>query len=264
MFIERTGTGPRTFLGLHGWSGDHRTFLPVTAKLPEDVSFFSADLPGCGLSAPPREWTLSSVADLVAEAIWTLPPPVTIVGNCSGALLGLQAVQRAGSRVSRMVLIDMLAVFPWYFRVFLSRPIGPYAYATTFRNPLGRWFTNLSLRGKRDRHTTLTGGFARVDHAVTYKYLQLFEEYPQPESFQDLDQPIELLHGEKTFRSIRDSVSRWKSVWPQATATCLKGAGHLPIQEATAQLRGILYRGEQNHNEMQGGTCQAASLGFAN
>ena len=250
MFIERTGTGPRTFFGLHGWSGDHRTFAPVIAGLPEDVSFFSADLPGCGESALPRDWTIDSIADSIAEAVFRLPPPVTLVGNCSGALLGIRAAQRAGDRITRMVLIDMFAVFPWYFRIFISKPIGHHIYATTFRNPLGRWFTNMSLRGKRKKDTTLTGGFARVNHDVTYRYLQLFENYPKPESFTGLTQRIELLYGEKTFQAVRDSVDRWKSVWPQATSTCLKGAGHLPILEATQQLKAVLF-----DNGVAGGTC---------
>jgi len=248
MHIERFGQGPQTFLGLHGWSGTLNTFEPLVTPLPEGVSFYSADLPGCGQSAPPREYTISCIAAEIASTIRELPPPITLVGNCSGALLGIVAAQGLGTRVERLVLIDMFAVFPWYFRIFLLRPIGPYAYATTFRNPLGRWFTNLSLRAKRTKDTTLTGGFAKVDHDVTYKYLQLFENCPLPETFADLTQPIELLYGENTFQAVRDSISRWQSVWPQATATCLKGAGHLPIQEATEQLRCILYHGERNRH----------------
>ena len=37
MFVKRYGTGPRHFLGLHGWSGDHRTFEPLIHDLPEDL-----------------------------------------------------------------------------------------------------------------------------------------------------------------------------------------------------------------------------------
>jgi len=248
MHIERYGTGPRTFVGLHGWSGDHRTFHPLTAALPEDVSFFSLDLPGCGRSPAPRHWTISSIADEISEALLSIPGPVTLVGNCSGALLGIKAAQHSGNRIERLVLIDMFAVFPWYFRIFVSRPIGPYAYATTFRNPLGRWLTNLSLHAKRGRDTTLTGGFAKVDHETTYKYLQVFEGYPLPETFQGLKQPIDLLYGEKTFQAVRDSIKCWQSVWPQATATCLWGAGHMPIQEATKQIEGILYQDARNQH----------------
>ena len=252
MHIERYGTGRRTFVGLHGWSGDQSTFEPVTRNLPPDVSFFSFDLPGCGRSPGPRHWTVGSIADEIAKAVLTIPGPITLVGNCSGGLLGLEAAQRLGSRVERMVLIDLFAVCPWYFRVFLSRPIGPIAYATTFQNPLGRWFTNLSLRAKRAPGSNLTVDFAKADHVTTYKYLQIFKNLPAPESFEGLTQPVDLLYGEKTFQAIRKSVARWQAVWPQATATCLAGAGHLPIQEATKQLEGILYqdKGCQHVNVM--------------
>lgn len=242
MFIKRTGTGPRFFFGIHGWSGDHHTFDPLMADLPADVSFFSIDLPGCGESIAPKEWTVNAVAQEIAEEICKLPAPVSLVGNCSGALLGIVAAQRAGDHVEALALIDVFAVFPWYFRIFLSKPIGRYAYATTFQNPIGRWFTNLSLRAKRKEDTTLTGGFARVDHDATYRYLQMFDQFPSPESFSTLGQPVTLFFGEKTFQAVRDSVAVWKSVWRQAVSTCLLGAGHLPIHEATLQLREGLFR----------------------
>ena len=85
---------------------------------------------------------------------------------------------------------------------------------------------------------------------LTYRYLQLFENAPKPESFNGLTQRVELLYGEKTFQAVRDSVERWKRVWPQATSTCLAGAGHLPIQEATRQFREILFGPDAD-----GGTC---------
>ena len=268
MHIERYGSGPRSFVGLHGWSGDHRTFLPVVNSLPEDVSFFSVDLPGCGRSPMPRAWSVEAVADEIAQAIWSLPAPLTLVGNCSGGLLGLEVAQRLGSRIERMVLIDLFAVFPWYFRVFLTKPFGPIAYATTFQNPAGRWLTNLSLRSKRAHDTTLTGGFAEVDHATTYKYLQLFGKFPAPESFANLTQRIELLYGDKTFQAVRESVNLWQSIWPRASATCLAGAGHLPIREASAQLRDILYCGDRRQIqagvEIDGGICQVVTSAIAN
>ena len=242
MYIERIGDGPRTFFGLHGWSGDHNTFTPLTSNLPIEASFFSADLPGCGASPPPLHWTLDHIAAEIAQSIGELPGPVTLVGNCSGGLLGIAAARLVPGKIERFVLIDLFATFPWYFHVFLTRPFGRYAYASTFQNPIGRWMTNLSLRGKRKSDTTLTGGFARVDHGTTYRYLQIFESYPKPETFRELTSPVQLLVGEKSFRAVHNSVPVWQSVWPQAEAILLAGAGHLPILEATMQLRDILYQ----------------------
>ena len=242
MYLNRAGSGPQIFLGLHGWSGDHRTFEPLTRELPEEATFFSADLPGCGKSKPPRHWTVAAIADEIAESAWGLAHPFTLAGNCSGALLAIAAAQRLGNRVERLVLIDIFATFPWYFRVFLSKVIGRYAYYSTFANPVGRLITNFSLKHKRSAETNLTEGFSRIDHASAYNYLRLFESFPQPETFEGLTQPIDIVYGDRTFQAVRESAIHWRRVWPQAKIFELKNAGHLPILEATAQLRNIVFQ----------------------
>ncbi len=242
MFLERTGNGSHAFLGLHGWSGTHRTFDPLIENLPSEVSFFSIDLPGCGQSEKPSQWTVSAVADQLAAAVAALPHPLTLVGHCSGALLALEVAKRLGDHVERLVLLDIFAFFPWYFRVFLNPYFGRYAYYSTFANPLGRLLTNASLRGKRSETTTLTGGFAEANHSVTYHYLQMLADFPLPETFGMLRQPIDIVYGEKTFGAVRESAKLWQSVWPQARQWCLTGAGHLPILEATSQLQELLFR----------------------
>jgi pimeloyl-ACP methyl ester carboxylesterase len=242
VYISKHGSGPRKFLGLHGWSGDHRTFDPLIRVLPSDVTFYAIDLPGCGRSEDPPSWSLKAIADEVAESVGIIPGQFTLVGNCSGALLGMLAAQRLRGRIERMLLIDVFAVFPWYFRIFLTPGLGLVAYYSTFANPVGRWLTNLSLAALRSSTTTLTGGFAETRHASNYRYLNLFENYPAPETFGDLEMRIDLVYGEKTFDAVGRSIPRWKSVWPHAGHWKLAGAGHLPILEATAQLRQILFQ----------------------
>ena len=99
MELERWGTGPRPFLGLHGWGGDRNTFAPLKPHLPPEVSFWSADLPGYGASPAPERWTeealvtpvLTALARIQAEA----GAPPTLVGNCSGAILAAMAAMAA-------------------------------------------------------------------------------------------------------------------------------------------------------------------------
>jgi pimeloyl-ACP methyl ester carboxylesterase len=242
VYISKHGSGARTFLGLHGWSGDHRTFAPLIRNLPENAAFYSVDLPGCGRSKDPSQWALDEIVTSVTEAARTIPVPFTLVGNCSGALLGMLAAKQLPGRIERMLLIDVFAEFPWYFRVFLLPALGPLAYYSTFANPVGRWFTNLSLARRRTAATTLTGGFAGTRHESTYRYLELFESYPPPDTFRDLEMPIDLVYGEKTFAAVARSIPRWQEVWPQACAWKIDGAGHLPILEATDRLRQILFQ----------------------
>src|ERR1700742_314005 len=150
MHVERHGRGDQIFFGLHGWGGDHSTFAPLIPHLPESATLYAADLPGYGRSPAPADWRLEAVADEVAAAIAaTAAPQLTVIGNCSGAIITLAAAQRVMNRIERLVLIDPFAFMPWYFRIFAMGDFGRVAYCSTFANPLGRWLTNLSLARRR-------------------------------------------------------------------------------------------------------------------
>ena len=243
MFVERYGTGPDVYFGLHGWGGDRRTFAPLAAHVPARASFHSADLPGCGQSSKPREWTVDAVADEVAETIRNLEAAsVTLVGNCGGAVFALLAAGRLGAgRVGRVVMIDPFAYLPRYFRLFTSDVIGRRAYDATFANPVGRWLTNQSLRGRRSGASDLTASFAATDHEVSRKYLALFDEVGGVERFRGFDSKVDIAHGERSFGAVKRSLALWRDVLPQARVTVLKGAGHLPINEAAGQVAALLF-----------------------
>ena len=243
MFVERYGTGAEVYLGLHGWGGDRRTFAPLAAHVGPGASFHSADLPGCGLSFAPREWTADAVASEVVETIRNLDATsVTLVGNCGGAVFALIAAQRLGDgRVARVVMIDPFAYLPRYFRVFTSEMIGRRAYEATFASPVGRWLTNQSLRGRRSGASDLTASFADADHEVSRKYLTLFGEIGGVQRFRGLDVAVDIAHGERSFGAVKRSLAMWRAVLPQARVHVLKGAGHLPIDEATEQVAALLF-----------------------
>lgn len=240
MLVKRYGSGPRAFFCLHGWSGDHRTYEPLEPWIPADASLYAADLPGCGASPPPRAWTMEAVAGVIGAAIDAIPArSVTIVGNCMGALLALRAPVL--KPVERYVLIDALAYWPWYFRVFAARGWGRYAYFATFANPLGRRLTNASLRGRRAAGTDLTAGFASAHHDAALLYLELLREIRSPAEFAGLDVPVDIVFGERTFGAVRESARRWRAQWPRAHVFELAGAGHLPLREAPEGLAAILF-----------------------
>lgn len=252
MHVERYGTGPEVYFGLHGWSGSHRTFAPLAAIMPTRATLYAADLPGCGLSPAPSDLSLKFVTDEIVEAVSTIGAPprqLTLIGNCSGAILGLLAARRMPWRIGRLVLIDPFAYWPWYFRVFVAKSFGRHAYMTTFANPFGRWLTNQSLRGHRAPESDLTGGFSEVDHDIVHRYLLMLAEVEGVGQFASLRVPVDIVYGERTFGAVRKSIARWQGIWPQARAWELGGAGHLPIQEATAQLSEIIFGGDAPQSE---------------
>ena len=242
MYVEKNGEGTRAYFGLHGWGGDHRTFAPLVGRMPQGCAFYAADLPGYGHSPAPREWSLAAIAEEIAEAVSSIDAAkVTVVGNCSGAILGLVASDRFSARIERLVLIDPFAFMPWYFKIFVASDFGRVAYYSTFANPVGRWLTNLSLRGRRTSETNLTHSFSALDHEVSYRYLQLLSEVEGVARFGAVTAPVDIVYGERTFGAIKQSAREWQSLWPHARVAELRGAGHLPILESTGQLSEIIF-----------------------
>jgi len=270
MYVKRYGEGEKIYFGLHGWSGDHRTFAPLAANMPRaSASLYSADLPGCGQSPALSSLTLDSVTDEIVKAVLIAAPPgkqITLIGNCSGAILALLAVERIEERVRRLVLIDPFAYWPWYFRVFVTKSFGSfgrYAYRTTFANPFGRWLTNQSLRAHRTAETDLTNSFGNIDHDVAQRYLALLAEVGGIERFAGLRRvPVEIVYGERTFGAVKQSIAMWQQIWPQARARVLAGAGHLPILEATTALSEIVFANDGDEQNFAA-TTEAAATGAA-
>jgi len=232
MQFKRYGGGDSAFLCLHGWNGNHATFAPLAAGLPEGVSLWCPDLPQFD--------SLDAITSELQHFASGIGKPLRIIGNCSGALHGLLLAKRIP--VERLVMIDAFAYWPTYFRMFLTPIAGRIAYLTAFANPLGRWLANTAVAQHRAASTDLTEGFRRVNHAATYRQLQLLAEMDAPESFRGLVHEVEIVFGQHSFGAVRRSAQIWQSVFPAAKQYELTGAGHLPILEATRQLQSILFQ----------------------
>lgn len=238
------GTGPEPIVAVHGWSGDHRVFEPLLPWLPPSVRLYSIDLPGCGQSASPREWTMGAVAQPVVDVMHGAGlRGATLVGNCAGAVVALEAA-RLGAPVRRLVLIDPFAFVPWYFAILTGGGLGRLFYWLTFANPLGRWVGNTALVSKRSDLTDMFRGFATVRHQDTWSFLRLLCTEPRIDRYAELQVPIDVVHGERTFRAVMRSAEMFRTLWPDRCRVYrVAGAGHLPIQEAPRAIAEIGFRG---------------------
>lgn len=231
-FGPSAGRGARTFVALHGWSGDHRTFDPLQAYLPADARVLSLDQPGFGATEAPEAWTYDAFcAPLLAALDREGVERATLVGNCAGAVIALELALRAPERFERLVLVDPFAFVPWYFRL-LTGALGRLFYWTAFANPIGRLITNLALASKRREDTDLTEGFEAIRHDVAFEYLRLLCRDADVNRYARLEMPITILHGARTFDAVKRSVDVFEALWPQLERHELDGAGHLPIREA--------------------------------
>lgn len=242
MYVERYGTGSRFLLGLHGWGSDRRVFEALAADVPPDVSFYCADLPGCGKSPPPNDWTTE---EIVAEIVGTVclfgPGRVTVVGHCGGAVFGLLAAHAGGRLIERVVAIDPFAYLPRYFSLFTGDGFGRRAYDATFANSFGRWMTAKALNAGRAEQTDLTASFSATNHEVARRYLHLFAEMNGVEEVRGLRANVDLVYGERTFGAVKKSVALLHAALPHARVFQLEGARHMPLREATAQLAQIVF-----------------------
>ncbi len=243
LYTWRYGQGEDIYVGLHGWNGDHHSFDTLLPYLPLNASLYVIDLPGCGQSPSLHEWTVEAIAASLRQQ-WEFMgwKQVTVLGNCSGAILGLSTAQRMPKEaIGRFVLIDTFAWIPWYFLLFLIPVFKWIFYYTAFANPLGRWLTNLSLKNKRKENTDLTQGFRQCSPSVNLAYLRILYQMPDYKEFADVHSVTDIVTGQNTFGAVQKGATLWNQVWPTAQRKVLQGAGHLPIQEAPKALADIVF-----------------------
>jgi len=235
LHSQTYGTGNEVWLALHGWGGSHLTFAPLAPELPEGVRLLAVDLPGYGRSAAVSQWSMDAYIAPLVELIDSLPDQkVALLGNCSGAIFGLEAVLRRPERFSRLVLIDPFAWVPWYFRIFLLPIAGRLFYLTAFANPIGRVLANVALAKHRREDVSITESFTRVDHNAALKTLRLLSTVPGADTYRDVMHPVSIVRGQRTFAAVMQSIVDWQKNWPGAPVHVVSNAGHLPILENPA------------------------------
>lgn len=240
---KQYGSGERVFVGLHGWNGNHHSFDALVPYLPSDVTLIVFDLPGYGRSTAPQSWNMMDVIGALQQQLLDLRlPPFSMIGNCSGGLLGMWSLRDIPSLpVQRIVLIDTFGFMPGYFQIFLWPFLGPFFYYATFANPVGRWLTNRSLRQISAQRSDLTQSFAQSSPHIPFRYLRLFQEMGDYRSFRHIQVPVDLLYGEHTFRAVKDSIALWQTVFSSTAVYPLAGAGHLSVQETPALVAQIVF-----------------------
>ena len=106
VYYERTGSGKKRVLLLHGWGCSSELMRPVAQALVQDAEVMLLDFPGFGKSGrPPEPWGIPEYA----ECIRTLLEqedflPCTVIAHSFGARVAVFLASRNHSLFDRLVL----------------------------------------------------------------------------------------------------------------------------------------------------------------
>ena len=233
----------KIIVGIHGWGGTNKTFLPIEERVNNQFTMINFDLPGYGKSEKPKNWDMNEIVNSLANEINKLTnQKIDILGNCSGALISILLSKSKKIKVNNLFLIDPFSKAPWYFKIFTNRLIGDYAYSITFQNPLGRIFTNLSLKKKRKEDTDMTSSFKNVDKETSINYLKMLINLEGTDVMEDINCKPIIINGENTFKDAIKSVDYFSNIWSNLKVIKIKNAGHLPIEEAAEEIIDIMQK----------------------
>ncbi len=114
IHVRESGAGPIPAVLVHGLGGSALNWVPLMGCLDDQVTSLAIDLPGFGMSPPPRDGDYSprGHARTVAAAIeeWRrrrgITDPVHVMGNSMGGAVSLQLAAHRPDLVSSLTLIS--------------------------------------------------------------------------------------------------------------------------------------------------------------
>lgn len=194
--VSDRGTGPSTFVLVHGWKGSHRLWDRVVPLLAARHRVVSYDLRGMGESDKPSgPYDFSGhAADLHELLIGLDLHNVTLVGWSMGCTVSLEYADTIGQRVSRLVLhngplrLTRAADFPHamtdsQFDGYLDElaatwPAGEHAFLAESLLPgsdrlLVDWMWQIALQTPLDVVLEIVRAQARIDHRAAVGRLRM-------------------------------------------------------------------------------------------
>ena len=241
--IPNIGKEPFTHLALHGWGSDHRTFDPISSFVPSKFSVLCPDLPGYGSTQSPKEWTLDCVTEETVSMIKTerIQEPIVIIGNCLGAVLGLEMIVRNMINAKKIIIIDPVIFFPMYLKIFLLGKLGKTAYLGTLDTKIGRFLSNLAVSRNKSSDIDYTESFKDVNHDSAYKYLNMMAKIPDPSRYKEVNIDVDIIYGQKTLCAVRKSSKALREIWNHANEIQVPNAGHLPLAEQSEVMANLIF-----------------------
>lgn len=105
---QKTGSGKRAVLLIHGWGDTLQTFAALATELDKKYAVISLDLPGFGKTqAPSGVWGLDEYARFIKSFLYKINQSdlYAIVGHSNGGALAIHGLSRGVLKADKLVLL---------------------------------------------------------------------------------------------------------------------------------------------------------------
>ena len=229
-----SGVARRNVVLLHGWGMSRAVWRTLAARLAAEFDVHALDLAGYGSAPLPARYDLCALADDIAQRA---PARCDIVGWSLGAHVALQWACRRPSQVRRLALIGATPCF-------VAREDWPHGMDSMvfgdFESLLLRdreaaleRFAALQAQGEARALTTvreLRAAIARDARPEALEQglaiLRLADLRP---ILREIEQPVELVHGERDALVPCAAADSLRSALPAAHVERVPGAAHAPF-----------------------------------
>ncbi len=235
MHIEKIGSGAPLVL-VHGWGMHGGVWMDVAARLAQDFSVHSVDLPGHGASAPLPEADLDA---LVRALSARFSEPVAVCGWSLGGQIALRWAAREPEQVRRLIMVASTPCFAeredWSFGM-ASAVLAKFAveleqsHVATLRR-----FIALQLRGSEKERELLAllreQLFSRGEPDMTSLRagLAILRDVDQRGELPGIRQPTLVIAGERDKLTPPEASHYLARTMPSARVVEVAGAAHAPF-----------------------------------
>jgi pimeloyl-ACP methyl ester carboxylesterase len=242
-------TGGVTPVFIHGLPTSSDIWEPVLQR----TGGIALDLPGFGRSdkGGHLEYTVHGLAGATAELIEHLElGSVALIGHDWGAVIALELAASRPEQVSRVVLIDPLALvagFTWprLARVWRTRGLGELAMGSITRRLLARSLRRQATSPQVWSDARVQVAWEQFDQGTQRAILRLYRTTSADHLAQlapflaetHLDALV--LYGERDAAPARDDAQRVAGLLPHAMVQEVPGAGHWPWLERSETVETI-------------------------
>jgi pimeloyl-ACP methyl ester carboxylesterase len=229
-FAVRGPIGAPELFVLHGLGDSIAGWVRVLGPLSRTHRVHIVDLPGHGLSPPPRDFRLPTILEPLARYAASLRAPV-LVGHSLGGWLAARLALLPGSAARGLILINPAGA------------VLPQAEWSAFREVLDRGDARTYLeRAFHDAPLLLRLFPGEVARAMSSPATRAFlaavvrEDFLADAELASLRMPVRIVWGERDRLLPIGTLPFFRAHLPRAAIALLPRSGHLPQLEAPAEL----------------------------